>query len=110
MGGEKPMAEITYVTEKEFNQVAKRFDDENRRQNERLAVLERDYQVVNQLTIHMEKLASNMEAMAKELARQGAKLNDLEMKPAKRWDLVITSILTGVVGTMVGLMMKGWTP
>ncbi len=109
-GNDEEMNEMTFVTEKEFNQVTKRFDEENRRQNERLAVLERDYQTVNQLSIHMEKLASNMEAMARELARQGAKLNDLEMKPAKRWDLVITSALTGVVGAIIGMMMRGWMP
>lgn len=102
------MAESAFVTEKEFNLATKRIDDENHRQNERLQALENNYSVVNQLSIHMERLASNMEAMAKELARQGTKLNEMEMKPAQRWDLVITSIITGIAGAVVGLMLKGW--
>ncbi len=100
--------ENAYVTEKEFNLATKRIDDENHRQNERLQALENNYSVVNQLSIHMERLASNMEAMAKELARQGTKLNEMEMKPAKRWDLIVTSIITGIAGAVVGLMLKGW--
>ena len=100
--------ENTFITEKEFNLAAKRIDDENRRQNERIDGLERNYAIVNQLSIHMERLASNMEAMARELARQGTKINDMEMKPAKRWDLVITSIITGIVGAVIGMMLKGW--
>lgn len=101
------MADNEYVTEKEFNLATKRIDEENKRQNERLLSLETNYAIVNQLSIHMERLASNMEAMAKELARQGTKLNDLEMKPAKRWDLIITSLITGIVGAIVGMMLKG---
>ena len=48
--------------------------------------------------------------MAKELARQGTKLDDLEMKPAKRWDLIVTSIITGLAGAFIGMMLKGWVP
>ena len=104
------MAESAYVTEKEFTLATKRIDDENHRQNERIQALESNYAIVNQLSIHMERLATNMEAMAKELARQGTKLNEMEMKPAKRWDLVITSIITGIVGAVIGMMLKGWMP
>lgn len=104
------MSEPTYVTEKEFNLATKRIDDENNRQNERLKSLETNYGIVQQLSIHMERLASNMEAMAKELARQGTKLNDLEMKPAKRWDLVITSVISALVAFLIGIFTKGIMP
>ena len=104
------MAEPSYVTQNEFNLATKRIDEENKRQNERLQSLETNYAIVNQLSIHMERLASNMEAMAKELARQGTKLDDLEMKPAKRWDLIVTSIITGLAGAFIGLLIKGWMP
>lgn len=104
------MPESPYVTESVFNEATKRIDDENHRQNERLHALETNYAIVNQLSIHMERLASNMESMAKELARQGTKLNDLEMKPAKRWDLLITTIISALAGTFVGMLLNGWTP
>ena len=104
------MSEQTYITQNEFNLATKRIDDENKRQNERLNNLEKSYAIVNQLSIHMERLATNMESMAKELARQGTKLNDLEMKPSKRWDLVVTSIITGLAGVFVGLLSNGWMP
>lgn len=101
------MGEVTYVSEKEFGLATRRIDDENNRQNERIARLEQNYTVVNQLSIHMERLAANMESMTKELARQGTKLNDLELKPAKRWDLVVTTLISGVVGAMAGLILNG---
>lgn len=104
------MGEVAYVTEKEFNLQTRRIDDENNRQNERLARLEQNYAVVNQLSIHMERLATNMETMTKELQRQGNKLNDLEMKPAKRWDLVVTTLIAGIIGALVGFISNGMIP
>lgn len=100
--------EQAFVTEREFNLSNQRIADENHRQNERINMLEANYAVVQQLAVQMERLATNMETMAKELTRQGTKLNELEMKPSKRWDLVVTSLITGVVGAIVGMTMKGW--
>ena len=59
--------EPSYITEKVFTEATKRIDDENHRQNERISALENNYTIVNQLSIHMERLATNMEAMAKSL-------------------------------------------
>lgn len=100
--------EQTFVTEREFNLSNQRIADENNRQNERINMLEANYAVVQQLAVQMERLATNMETMAKELTRQGTTLNELEMKPSKRWDLIVTSLITGVVGAIVGMAMKGW--
>lgn len=100
--------EQTFVTEREFNLSNQRIADENHRQNERINMLETNYAIVQQLAVQMERLATNMETMAKELTRQGTTLNELEMKPSKRWDLVVTSLITGVVGAIVGMAMKGW--
>lgn len=103
------MSEAIYITEKELNLATKRIDDENHRQNERISVLERNYGMVNQLSIHIERLASNMEVMNKELAKQSEKLNNLEMKPAQRWDLIVTTTIAGIIGLIIGLISNGIT-
>lgn len=99
-----------FITVQVHNEFAKRIDEENDRQNHRLSELEKNFANVNALAISTEKLAVNMETMAKEIARQGAKLNDLELKPAKRWDLVITTLISAVVGTLIGFISSGFTP
>lgn len=101
------MAENEYVTVQEHNEFAKRIDQENERQNHRLSALEEHFAMVQSLAVSTEKLAVNMEVMAKELAKQGNKLNEIEMKPAKRWDLVITTVIAGVFGALVTIVMKG---
>ena len=101
------MTDQRFVTEGEFNLACKRYEDEAERQNARLKQLENNYAIVTQLSIHMERLATNMETMAKELARQGDQLNEIEARPAKHWDLVVTSIITTVAGAMIGMILKG---
>jgi predicted GIY-YIG superfamily endonuclease len=103
------MAE-NYVLLEVHNEFAKRMEEEDERQNHRITDLEEHFKIVTNLVVSTEKLALSMESMAKELARQGAKLNDLEMKPAKRWDLLITTIITGIAGAMIGVVVGGWLP
>ena len=104
------MSETSYVMEKVFQETTKRIDEENDRQNERILNLENSYKIVTQLSIHMERLATNMEVMAKELAKQGSKLNDLEMKPVKRWDLLVAGVISSVIGAIVGFIANGILP
>ena len=66
--------------------------------------------MVQALAISTEKLATNMESMAKELARQGNKLSELEMKPAQRWDLVVTTVIAGILGALITLATRGLMP
>lgn len=103
------MAE-NYVLLEVHNEFAKRMEEEDIRQNHRISDLEEHFKIVTNLVVSTEKLALSMESMAKELARQGAKLNDLEMKPAKRWDLIVTTIITGIAGAVVGIVVGGWLP
>lgn len=103
------MAE-NYVLLEVHNEFAKRMEEEDERQNHRISDLEEHFKIVTNLVVSTEKLALSMESMAKELARQGVKLNDLEMKPAKRWDLLITTIITGIAGALIGVVVGGWLP
>ncbi len=99
-----------FVTMSMHDEFAKRIDQENDRQNHRITELEKNFQMVQTLAVSTEKLAMNMEIMAKELTSQGAKLNALEMKPAQRWDLVVTTIIAGILGAIVTLATRGIVP
>lgn len=96
-----------YVTKAVHEEFARRIDDENDRQNKRIALLEEGQARINELVATVKVLAVNMENMAKEQAKQGDKLSEIEGKPAKRWDTLIACLITGVVGFLLNYILTG---
>ena len=60
----------------------------------------------DQLVESVAKMASKMEHMSKELDDVSEKVNDLESKPAKRWESVIAAIIGAVSGS-IGTALRG---
>ncbi len=96
-----------FVTRGEHDALRELVDKENDRQNHRIAALEQTVKEIQKLTISVERLAVNMENMLKEQERQSAQLRELEEKPGKRWEAVVTGIIGAVVGAIVTAAMAG---
>lgn len=96
-----------FVAIEVHNEFARRIEEENDRQNHRLNDLEATVKEISRLTVSVEKLAVSMSTMADELKRQGERLTAIEEKPAKRWDAVVSGIISGVIGILIGLMSAG---
>ena len=101
------MPDIEYVTKALHDETIHRIDDENSRQNARLSALEQGLKEVNKITVSIERLTANIETMTDEIKRQGQRLDEIEKKPAKRWDVVITGALSAIVGALMAAMMSG---
>ena len=64
-----------YISREEHKEFAERIDAENERQNKRLSSLEETVKEIQRLTIAVERMAVSMEAMTKEIASQGQRLD-----------------------------------
>ena len=95
-----------FVTKAVHDEFARRIDEENDRQNKRLSILEQGQTQINELVSTVKVLAVNMENMAKEQVKQGAKLEEIEGKPAKRWETIISCIITALVTAGVMYFLK----
>jgi len=95
---------VLWTVHKEF---ADRIDERDKTQNMRISALEEGLKEVNKITISIERLTANIETMTDEIKRQGVRLDAIEEKPAKRWDTVISGIISGVIGILIGLMSAG---
>jgi hypothetical protein len=85
---------------------AKRMDEEHKRQNQRISILEKAVEQNNKLLISVEKLALSIENMQKELEEQGEKLEDLENRDGQKWRDVSKYVLTTIVGLILGYLAK----
>ena len=85
----------------EHEEVAKRIDAENTRQNRRIEALEQSVDRFGRIASSVERLATNMEGMLKEQERQGERLDKPEGKPGENWNVTVKSILTAI-GSAIG--------
>lgn len=62
--------------------------------------------MIHSLTASVDKLAVNMDNTLQELKNQGARIANLESKPAKRWESIVEKIITTAVGIIVGYLFS----
>lgn len=83
------------------NEYALRMDDEHKRQNKRISDLEEKVEDIGNLTASVSRLAQSIEIMAKTQEKQGKRLEDLEKKPAKRWESIVEKALLVIVTALI---------
>lgn len=96
--------ENDYVTKEVHEEFAKRMEEANHRQNERIKLLEENVRQIGSLTTSVEKLASNMESMVKEQEKQGTRLEALESRDGEMWRKVVGYVITAVIGIAIGFI------
>ena len=68
----------------------------------RLDDLEEQSKLLNELVTSVKLLAQNMQVMAEEQKKQGARLDALEKQPTENWNSVKKAIVTALVSVLVG--------
>ena len=94
------------ITREEHEEFVRRIDDEHKRINRRLELLEESNAKISDLVVSVEKLAINMETMANELKEQGSKMDELEERDGRKWRDVTTYVITAIVGIVIGFVFK----
>lgn len=95
-----------YITRTEHNEFARRVDEENGRQNDRLNSLEATLKQVLSISTSVEKLAIHMEHMSDEQKSQGERLKVLEDRDGEKWRTVATHILTMIITAIVTFVLS----
>lgn len=97
------------ITRAEHEEFRRRIDEENKRQDKRIARLEENTRQICTLTVSVEKLAQSIEIMVKEQERQGKKLEQLEHEPLEEHKsnkrAVINCIISGVGGAIISAIL-----
>lgn len=103
-----------YITRNEHNEFARRMDtenkrinDENERQNKRIALVEESVREFNKLAIQIERIAGSIQQMTEEISKQGQRLECIEAKPGKRWESLVTGILGAIAGAIGAAIVTG---
>jgi predicted RNase H-like nuclease (RuvC/YqgF family) len=92
------------ITRAEHNEFVKRMEEEHHRINERLRTQEELAEQNNKLLISVERLATNMENMQKELSEQNDRVEVLEAKDGEMWRKAVGYLLSAVIGGFVSFI------
>ena len=98
-----------YVRKDVHEEFVKRMEEEDNRQNHRITKLELAIESISSIATSVERLATNMEHMVREQARQGENLNNqserirkLEDRDGEIWRKVVSHIVISVVSIVIG--------
>ena len=92
------------ITRAEHEEFRKRLEEENKRQDRRIELLEENVREMSTLTTSVEKLATSIESMVKEQEKQGKRLEVLEGRDGEMWRKVVGYVVTAVVGIVLGFL------
>lgn len=94
------------VTREEHEEFRRRLEEENKRQDTRIGILEDSVRQIGALATSVEKLALSMQSMLKEQEKQGKRLEVLEGRDGEKWRKVMSYIATAIVGVVLGYLFK----
>lgn len=90
--------------ELEFAQRLQSVEDHANRNEGRIKKLEGEHESLNKLVTSVAVMAEQMKTMNTKIGTLTDKVEEMEAKPAKRWDAVTAAIITGVIAALVGFV------
>ena len=87
------------ISRAEHEEFRRRLEEENRRQDKRIELLEDNMRELNQLTASVGKLASSIESMVKEQ-------ETLEDRDGAMWRKIVAYGATAIVGIFIGYIAQ----
>ena len=94
------------ITRAEHEEFRRRIEEENKRQDRRLELLEHTVQQISDLATSVEKLAVSMEGMLREQEKQGTRLETLEDRDGEMWRKIIGYAASAAVGIIIGYVAR----
>ena len=94
------------ITREEHEEFRRRLEEENKRQDTRIGILEDSVRQIGALATSVEKLALSMQSMLKEQEKQGNRLEVLEGRDGEKGRKVMGYIATAIVGVVLGYLFK----
>lgn len=96
----------TPITRAEHEEFCKRVEDEDRRQNKRLEILEEQTKQFTDLVLSVRELAQSVKQLAETQKEQGEKLDELENRDGEMWRKVSGYVITAIIGLVLGYLFN----
>lgn len=90
----------------EHEEFVRRMEEEHKRQNKRLDLLEKQTEQITNIAMSTKELAISVKQMAEEQREQGNRLEKLEGRDGEMWRKVVGYVITAVIGILIGFVFR----
>lgn len=73
---------------------------------QRMGNLEKLTESVNKMAIALERVTGQLTATEQRVEHIEGDVDEIRSKPAKRWDLIVTTVISALVGAGIALLLK----
>ena len=94
------------ITREEHEEFRRRMEEEDKRQNRRIDLVENSLHQIGEIATSVEKMAISLQSMVKEQEQQGKRLEALESRDGELWRKAVGYAVTALVGAALGFMLK----
>ena len=94
------------ITRAEHEEFRRRMEEEHKRQNKRIELLEERTEQFTDIAISVKELAQSIKRMTETQKEQGEKLEKLESRDGEMWRKVVGYIITAIIGIVIGFVFK----
>ena len=94
------------INEIEITKELTNHDENIKSLKRRMDKVEEQSKAINNLAMSVKELAINMNTMNEKQEEQSKRLAELEAKPARRWEQIVSLIITTLVGALLGYLLS----
>lgn len=94
------------ISREEHEEFRRRMEEEDKRQNRRIELVEKSIQQIGEIAMSVEKMAVSLQSMVKEQEQQGKRLEALESRDGEMWRKAVGYAVTALIGAVLGFMLK----
>ena len=94
------------ISREEHEEFRRRMEEEDKRQNRRIELVEESIHQIGDIAMSVEKMAVSLQSMVKEQEQQGKRLEALESRDGEMWRKAVGYAVTALVGAVLGFMLK----
>lgn len=98
--------EGNFVERGVFDEFQKRLEDQRKRWDKRLDILENNVQQIHALTASIEKLTVSVQTMAQAQAEYGERLKAIEDRDGEMWRKIVGYVLTAGAGFLLAALLR----
>lgn len=98
--------EGNFVERGVFEEFQRRLEDQKKRWDKRLDVLENNAQQIHALTASIEKLTVSVQTMARTQADYGERLKAIENRDGEMWRKIVGYVLTAGAGFLLAALLR----